>query len=73
MPENAKPACQTPNNDPPNIPIAFAQMVRQGSITIMAMSFGATRKSTGLMAMVSSASISSVTLIVANFRGERRT
>ena len=42
----------------------FAQIVRHGSITIMARNFGVTRKWIGLIAMVSSASISSVTFIV---------
>jgi hypothetical protein len=42
----------------------FAQMVRQGSMTIMARNFGVTKKWMGLTAMVSSASISSVTFIV---------
>jgi len=46
------------------MPIALAQIVRQGSMTIMARNFGATRKRTGLIAIVSSASISSLTFIV---------
>ena len=59
-----KSACATPNSAPPKIPIEFAQIVRHGSITIMAMNFGATRNDTGLIAIVCSASISSVTFIV---------
>src|SRR5580692_5999535 len=46
------------------MPIALAQIVRQGSITIMARNFGVTKKRMGLIAIVSSASISSVTFIV---------
>src|SRR6267143_1632759 len=46
------------------MPIKFAQIVRQGSITIMARNFGVTRKWIGLIAIVSSASISSVTFMV---------
>ena len=48
----------------------FAQIVRHGSIRTMAMNFGATRKLTGLIAIVSSASISSVTFIVPEFGGK---
>ncbi len=44
--------------------MALAQMVRHGNMTIMARNFGATRKRIGLIAMVSSASISSLTFIV---------
>lgn len=51
----------------------LAQMVRQGSITSMARNLGAMRKRMGLMAMVSSASISSLTFMVPNFGGEGRT
>src|SRR5215467_1877547 len=59
-----KSACATPTSAPPRIPMEFAQIVRHGSITIMARNFGVTRKSTGCMAIVSSASISSETFIV---------
>ena len=46
------------------MPIEFAQIVRHGSIIIMATNFGVTRKWIGSIAMVSSASISSVTFMV---------
>src|SRR5271165_1138373 len=59
-----KSACATPKSEPPKTPMKLAQMVRHGSMTIMAINFGATRKWTGLMAMVSSASISSLTFMV---------
>src|SRR6266481_2911783 len=59
-----KSAWATPNSEPPRMPMALAQMVKQGNITIMARNFGATRNRIGLMAIVSSASISSLTFIV---------
>ena len=59
-----KSACATPNDAPPKIPIEFAQIVRQGNITIIARNFGVTKNWIGLIAIVSSASISSVTFMV---------
>src|SRR5882672_2498130 len=63
-PVNVNPALATPKTEPPQMPMALAQMVRHGSMTIMAINLGATRKRIGLMAMVSSASSSSVTFMV---------
>src|SRR5258708_39403590 len=59
-----KSACGPPKSEPQRMPMVLAQMVRQGNMTAMAINLGATRKRTGLMAMVSRASISSVTFIV---------
>src|SRR2546423_15137622 len=61
---NVKSASATPNNEPPMIPMELAQIVRQGNMMIMAKNLGVTRKRTGLMAMVSKASISSVTFML---------
>src|ERR1700756_353573 len=46
------------------MPMALAQVVRHGNITIMARNFGATRNRIGLIAIVSSASISLLTFMV---------
>ena len=66
-----KPAVSNPNANlhtlqPPTRPTQFPNTVSTGSMTSIARNRGTTRKRTGLIAITSSASISSPTFIVPN-------